>query len=81
MHRDIKPENIGFDKDDVVKVTDFGFSREYDPTKRQDDGTFFHLTEETGTMLYLAPFLQQGVHIVNYVTCTRSVYCYGKLWN
>ena len=60
MHRDIKPENIGFDKDDAVKLTDFGLAREYDPAKRQDDGTFFHLTEETGTMLYMDPRVATG---------------------
>jgi serine/threonine protein kinase len=52
VHRDIKPENIlleSTDKDKfVVKITDFGFSRCYDP---HEGG----LQETLGSPLYMAP--------------------------
>jgi calcium-dependent protein kinase len=53
IHRDIKPENILLESKDinnvVVKITDFGFAKCYDPQ------TFEGLDDILGSPLYMAP--------------------------
>jgi serine/threonine protein kinase len=53
VHRDIKPENILLDSKDKtdfnIKITDFGFSKFYDPTTEEG------LDEVLGSPLYMAP--------------------------
>lgn len=44
MHRDVKPENILFDRNNVVKVCDFGFAVHDEPRKTI-----------CGTKQYMAP--------------------------
>mmetsp|Transcript_53333 Transcript_53333/g.44728 ORF Transcript_53333/g.44728 Transcript_53333/m.44728 type:complete len:151 (+) Transcript_53333:411-863(+) len=53
IHRDLKLENILIDKDEVVKITDFGWSAFIENDKR---------TTYCGTFYYLAPefFLNTG---------------------
>jgi len=48
VHRDLKPANIGFDKDGVVKLFDFGISVRLESS----DG---RLKEKVGTPRYMAP--------------------------
>ena len=46
IHRDIKPENIMFDKDQKVKLCDFGFSNYYDEERKTSCGTLEYLPPE-----------------------------------
>jgi serine/threonine protein kinase len=55
MYRDIKPDNIGFDVRGAIKLFDFGLAREYDPSKRLNDGTFANTTGDTGSPRYMDP--------------------------
>ena len=52
VHRDIKPENVLLDSEDLeniqCKITDFGFSRYFDP---EQGG----MTDTLGSPLYMAP--------------------------
>ena len=59
MHRDLKPENILCEdfiddaRDSIyIKLTDFGFAVQYDPSKQQ--------TIQLGSPLYMAPELVSG---------------------
>jgi serine/threonine protein kinase len=55
MYRDIKPDNIGFDVRGDIKLFDFGLAREYDPSKRLNDGMFANMTGDTGSPRYMDP--------------------------
>ena len=53
VHRDLKPENVVLSRNqDVVKITDFGFSNQYTP------GT--HLRTSCGSLAYSAPEILLG---------------------
>ncbi|PHH50209.1 putative serine/threonine-protein kinase YPL150W [Ceratocystis fimbriata CBS 114723] len=53
VHRDLKLENILFDKNENVKLVDFGFTREY-------EGKTNHLQTFCGTICYSAPEMLKG---------------------
>lgn len=53
VHRDLKLENILFDKNENVKLVDFGFTREY-------EGRANHLQTFCGTICYSAPEMLKG---------------------
>lgn len=53
VHRDLKPENIVFfESQGLVKLTDFGFSNQYDPGKK--------LSTSCGSLAYSAPEVLLG---------------------
>lgn len=53
VHRDLKLENILLDKNEDVKLVDFGFTREY-------EGRTNHLQTFCGTVCYAAPEMLKG---------------------
>jgi len=54
IYRDLKPDNIGFDKDGVLKVFDFGLAKELKSGLKRSDGRY-ELTGNTGSRRYMAP--------------------------
>lgn len=55
LYRDIKPENIGFDKDNNVRIFDFGLAREVTREVRETGMELRQLTGEAGTPRYMSP--------------------------
>ena len=54
IFRDLKPDNIGFDKDNVLKLFDFGLAKELKTEDQKADGRY-ELTGNTGSRRYMAP--------------------------
>ncbi len=53
VHRDLKPENVVFfERLGIVKLTDFGFSNQFDPGQR--------LQTSCGSLAYSAPEILLG---------------------
>ena len=54
IHRDLKPDNIGFDRDGVAKIFDFGLVKELQPKERVGKDEY-RASGRTGTRKYMAP--------------------------
>jgi len=59
IYRDVKPDNVGFTATDEVKIFDFDLIREVDPNTSRD-GTYYKLTGQTGSTIYMAPEVALG---------------------
>ena len=55
VHRDIKPQNIMLDKNDELKIIDFGLSQMVDPSKCNGK-----MLQVAGTPYYMAPEVITG---------------------
>ena len=53
IHRDLKPENIFIDKNNDIKIGDFGISRQLSNTKKYSNSSI-------GTLNYMAPEVVKG---------------------
>eukprot|EP00977_Amphora_coffeiformis_P025336 scaffold19245_cov199-Amphora_coffeaeformis.AAC.31 len=67
VHRDLKPSNVGFDKNGVVKLFDFGFARSIPVHKTttgdnndNDGALLYRMTARMGTWRYMAPEVARG---------------------
>jgi hypothetical protein len=54
LFRDLKPDNIGFDKEDTLKLFDFGLARE-EKSKDANANGKYNMTGHTGSRRYMAP--------------------------
>lgn len=54
LHRDLKPDNIGFTKDGVLKIMDFGLASMIDDSCPESDDVY-EMTGGTGSLRYMAP--------------------------
>ena len=54
MHRDIKPDNILINKKGIVKLTDFGISKQLTGDETEKAKTF------VGTLTYMSPERMEG---------------------
>ena len=59
VYRDIKPTNFGFDVDGVIKLFDFGLSKDLSSSQKLKDGTY-KLTRAIGSQRYMAPEVYTG---------------------
>jgi len=75
VHRDIKPENILFDRNETVKVTDFGLARKFSSTSDQQSLTATNAF--MGTENYMSP--EQKVN-PKAVTHKTDIYATGVVF-
>lgn len=70
FHRDIKPANVLVDKNDVIKIIDFGIARHTKDTRLTQPGMAI------GTFEYMAPELLSGRGDINWALC--DIYSVGS---
>lgn len=46
VHRDLKPENVLFDKNDILKIADFGTSKHFTKNMKKLQGTVYYIAPE-----------------------------------
>lgn len=59
LYRDLKPHNIGLDKNDNVKIFDFGLAKELKPVLKFGTDQYLGRTK-VGTLRYMAPEVLNG---------------------
>jgi serine/threonine protein kinase len=59
IFRDLKPNNVGFDERGIVKIFDFGLSREL-PSENYKIGDVYSMSGNVGTIRYMAPEVAMG---------------------
>jgi nemo like kinase len=64
IHRDIKPGNLLVNSNCLLKICDFGLSREYGALEKDDQG-YSHMTQEVVTQYYRPPELLMGASKYN----------------
>ena len=74
VFRDLKPDNIGFDKDGIVKIFDFGLAKELKNNLKAANGKY-KLTGNTGSRRYMAPEVARDIAYDKSV----DVYSFGIL--
>ena len=75
IYRDLKAQNAGFDARGVIKLFDFGLSRELKKQDKTEDGNY-KLTGNTGTRRYMAP----EVALSKSYNLSADVYSFGILF-
>jgi serine/threonine protein kinase len=60
IFRDLKPDNLGFTRDGVVKLFDFGLAKELKPNRANEDDLYV-LSGNTGSRRYMAVEVAKGL--------------------
>jgi serine/threonine protein kinase len=60
VYRDVKPDNIGFDRNKVLKLFDFGLCKELKEEDRDQQGFYRNMTALTGAIRYMSPEVGTG---------------------
>jgi len=60
LHRDIKPSNIGFDRNGIIKLFDFGLSRGFHTFPAKGTSPLYNYTANVGSPRYMAPEVALG---------------------
>lgn len=70
LHRDIKPQNIKLDKQNTVKILDFGLAKFFDQTFLTSEGSTM------GTVPYMSPEQLKGEEL----TSSSDLFALGIVW-